>query len=327
MMFFKRSAREGESKKPGLFARLKDALGATKGNLVARIEAVLSTHTAVDDALLEELEDVLLGADLGVRATTRIMDNVRDLRKKQEVRTPEDVRAAIRKQLLAMLDTGKDKSAAAPPDGCQVWMVVGVNGTGKTTTVGKLAARLSQEGNRILICAADTFRAAAVEQLSVWAERSGAEIVKSRSGADPSAVLHDALSAAVSRRHDIAIIDTAGRLHTRSNLMQELEKMHRVAGRKVPGAPHEILLVIDATTGQNGLAQAREFMKSIGVTGLIVTKLDGTAKGGVLFGIVQELKIPVRFIGIGEGIDDLVEFVPEEFVDSLFSDSPRVKPV
>ncbi len=325
MMFFKWSATEAESKKPGLLARLKDALGATKNNLVARMEAVLATHPSVDDALLEELEEVLLGADLGVRATTRIMDNVRDLRKKQEVRTPEDVRGAMRKQLLAMLDTGKDKSAAEAPEGCQIWMVVGVNGTGKTTTVGKLAARLSQEGNRILICAADTFRAAAVEQLSIWAERSGAEIVRSRSGADPSAVLHDALSAAASRGHDIAIVDTAGRLHTRSNLMQELEKMRRVAGRKVPGAPHEILLVIDATTGQNGLSQAREFMKSIGVTGLIVTKLDGTAKGGVLFGIVEELKVPVRFIGIGESIDDLLDFVPEDFVDSLFSDSPRVK--
>jgi len=323
MMFFRRSAQQDTgAKKPGLFARLKSALGATKDNLVARIETVLSTHPAVDDALLEELEGVLLGADLGVRATSRIMDDIRDLRKKQAVKTPEDVRAVIRQQLLAMLDTGKGATPGAAPVGQQVWMVVGVNGTGKTTTVGKLAARLSQEGNKILICAADTFRAAAIEQLAVWAERSGADMVKSKSGADPSAVLHDALSAAASRGSDIVIIDTAGRLHTRSNLMQELEKMRRVAGRKVSGAPHEILLVIDATTGQNGLAQAREFMKTTGVTGLIVTKLDGTAKGGVLFGIVQELKIPVRFIGIGEAIDDLLEFTPEDFVDSLFSESP-----
>ena len=321
MMFFRRSAPDAGAKKPGLFARLKDALGSTKDNLVARIEAVLSTHPEVNDALLEELEDVLLGADLGVRATSRIMDGIRDLRKKQAVKTPEDVRAAIRQQLLAMLDIGKGTEPAGVPEGHQVWMVVGVNGTGKTTTVGKLAARLSQEGNKILICAADTFRAAAIEQLAVWAERSGADMVKSKSGADPSAVLHDALSAAASRGSDIVIIDTAGRLHTRTNLMQELEKMRRVAGRKVPGAPHEVLLVIDATTGQNGLAQAREFMKATGVTGLIVTKLDGTAKGGVLFGIVQELRIPVRFIGIGEAIDDLLEFAPEDFVDSLFSKS------
>jgi fused signal recognition particle receptor len=323
MMFFRKSAPDAGAKKPGLFARLKNALGATKDNLVARIETVLSTHPAIDEALLEDLEGVLLGADLGVKATSRIMDDIRELRKKQAVKTPEDVRAAIRQQLLAMLDAGKGTTAAVAPEGHQVWMVVGVNGTGKTTTVGKLAARLSEEGNKILICAADTFRAAAIEQLTIWAERSGAEMVKSRSGADPSAVLHDALSAAVSRGADITLIDTAGRLHTRSNLMQELEKMQRVAGRKVPGAPHEILLVIDATTGQNGLVQAREFMRTTGVTGLIVTKLDGTAKGGVLFGIVQELKIPVRFIGIGEGIDDLLEFIPEDFVDSLFSESPR----
>jgi len=322
-MFFKRSTPEAGAKKPGLFARLRNALGATKDNLVARIETVLSTHPAVDESLLEELEGVLLGADLGVTATSRIMDGIDDLRKKQAVKTPEDVRAAIRRQLLAMLDTGKGATPATAPEGQQVWMLVGVNGTGKTTTVGKLAARLAQEGNKILICAADTFRAAAIEQLAVWAERSGAEMVKSKSGADPSAVLHDALSAAASREIDITIIDTAGRLHTRSNLMQELDKMRRVAARKVAGAPHEVLLVIDATTGQNGLVQAREFMKTSGVTGLIVTKLDGTAKGGVLFGIVQELKIPVRFIGIGEGIDDLLEFVPEDFVESLFSEAPR----
>lgn len=326
MMFFKRSSPDAAEKKPGLFARLKNALGATKDNLVARIETVLSTHPAIDDALLEELEGVLLGADLGVRATSQIMDGINDLRKKQAVRTPEDVRAAIRRQLLAMLDPGKGATPAAAPEGHQVWMVVGVNGTGKTTTIGKLAARLSQEGNKILICAADTFRAAAIEQLAVWAERSGADMVKSKSGADPAAVLHDALSAAASRGSDITIIDTAGRLHTRSNLMQELEKMRRVAARKVPGAPHEVLLVIDATTGQNGMVQAREFMKTTGVTGLIVTKLDGTAKGGVLFGIVQELKIPVRFIGIGEGIDDLLEFAPEDFVESLFSESPWSAP-
>ena len=187
-------------------------------------------------------------------------------------------------------------------------MVVGVNGTGKTTTVGKLAARLAGEGNRVLICAADTFRPAAIEQLSVWAERSGAEMIKNRSGSDPSAVLHDALPAAAARKTDVVIVDTAGRLHTRSNLMQELDKMRRVASRQIPGAPHEVLLVLDATTGQNGLVQAREFLKATGVTGLVVTKLDGTAKGGVLFSIAKELKIPVRFIGVGESLEDLMEF-------------------
>ena len=200
----------------------------------------------------------------------------------------------------------------------RVWMVVGVNGTGKTTTIGKLASRLSDDGRKVLLCAADTFRAAAIEQLSIWADRSGADLVKSKIGADPSAVLHDALSAAGARECEVVIVDTAGRLHTKSNLMQELEKMRRVAARKVPGAPHEVLLVVDATTGQNGLAQAREFMKFTGITGLIVTKLDGTAKGGILFGICQELGIPVRFIGIGESLEDLLEFSPDDFVDSLF---------
>jgi fused signal recognition particle receptor len=198
-------------------------------------------------------------------------------------------------------------------------MVVGVNGTGKTTTVGKLAARIAKQGKKVLVCAADTFRPAAIEQLTVWVERSGAEMIKSRIGADPSSVLHDALAAAAARGSDIVIVDTAGRLHTRGNLMQELEKMRRVAGRKSPGAPHEVLLVIDATTGQNGLAQAREFLKSAGVTGLIVTKLDGTAKGGILFSICQDLRIPVRYVGVGESIDDLLEFSPEAFVDSLFA--------
>lgn len=197
-------------------------------------------------------------------------------------------------------------------------MVVGVNGTGKTTTVGKLASRLTGEGRRILICAADTFRPAAIEQLAVWAERSGSELIRSRIGGDPSAVLHDALSAAEARATDLVLVDTAGRLHTKSNLMMELDKMRRVAGRKVPGAPHEVLLVVDATTGQNGLVQAREFTRATGVTGLIVTKLDGTAKGGILFGICEELGIPVRFIGIGEALEDLLEFSPESFVDSLF---------
>ena len=197
-------------------------------------------------------------------------------------------------------------------------MVVGVNGTGKTTTIGKLAARVSGEGKKVLVCAADTFRPAAIEQLTVWAERSGAQLIKSKLGMDPSAVLHDALSAATARATDVVIIDTAGRLHTKSNLMQELEKMRRVAGRKIPGAPHEVLLIVDATTGQNGLTQAQEFMKFTGITGLIVTKLDGTAKGGILFGISQELGIPVRFIGVGESLEDLLEFSPETFVDSLF---------
>jgi fused signal recognition particle receptor len=308
--------------KPGLFDRMKKALGATKTNLVNRIEAVLSARAVVDEATLEELEGVLLEADLGVRATTRIMTDIRNQVASQQVTTPEDVRLAIKKQLLAVLQT-RPKPAAETSDR-QVWMVVGVNGTGKTTTVGKLAARVAADGKKVLVCAADTFRPAAIEQLTVWAERSGADLVKSKIGADPSAVLHDALAAAAARSMDLVIVDTAGRLHTRSNLMQELGKMKRVASRQFPGAPHEVLLVIDATTGQNGLSQAQEFLKSAGVTGLIVTKLDGTAKGGILFGITQEFGIPVRYIGVGEQLEDLLEFAPETFVDSLFSDTPDV---
>jgi len=319
-MLFKRSSKETPEKKTGLFERMKKALVATKESLVGRIEAVLSSRDTIDEEALDELEGTLLGADLGVRVTERIMDAVRQQHKKDLIKTPEDAKMEIRKQLLAILAPRQAAGEQDSPGPLQVWMVVGVNGTGKTTTIGKLAARLSADGKKVLVCAADTFRPAAIEQLAIWAERSGADLIKSKSGTDPSAVLHDALSAAQARSSDIVIVDTAGRLHTKSNLMQELEKMRRVAGRKVAGAPHEVLLVVDATTGQNGLAQAREFMKFMGITGLIVTKLDGTAKGGILFGISQELDIPVQFIGIGESLEDLVDFSPEIFVDSLFSE-------
>ncbi|MBP1623792.1 MAG: signal recognition particle-docking protein FtsY [Acidobacteria bacterium] len=319
-MLFKRSSKETPEKKTGLFERMKKALVATKESLVGRIEAVLSSRDTIDEEALDELEGTLLGADLGVRVTERIMDAVRQQHKKDLIKTPEDAKMEIRKQLLAILAPRQAAGEQDSPGPLQVWMVVGVNGTGKTTTIGKLAARLSADGKKVLVCAADTFRPAAIEQLAIWAERSGADLIKSKSGTDPSAVLHDALSAAQARSSDIVIVDTAGRLHTKSNLMQELEKMRRVASRKVAGAPHEVLLVVDATTGQNGLAQAREFMKFMGITGLIVTKLDGTAKGGILFGISQELDIPVQFIGIGESLEDLVDFSPEIFVDSLFSE-------
>ena len=328
-MLFKRSSAETPEKKAGLFERMKKALVATKESLVSRIEAVLASHGAIDAEALDALEETLLGADLGIRVTERIMDAVRERHRKGLLQTPDDARSEIRAQLLSIVNPtvrgeGSAREDAARLTAPQVWMVVGVNGTGKTTTIGKIAARLSGEGKKVLVCAADTFRPAAIEQLAVWAERSGADLIKSRTGVDPSAVLHDALSAAAARQSDLVIVDTAGRLHTKSNLMQELEKMRRVAARKVAGAPHEVLLVVDATTGQNGLSQAREFMKFTGITGLIVTKLDGPAKGGILFGICQELGIPVQFIGIGEGLEDLVDFSPELFVDSLFSEQKRL---
>jgi len=317
-MLFNRSSKETPEKKAGLFERMKKALGATKENLVSKIEAVLSSRPSIDESVLDDLEGTLLGADLGVRVTERVMGAIRQQHKKGMIRTPEEAKSEIRRQLLEILSANPRGDSGDAEGPVQVWMVVGVNGTGKTTTVGKLAARIAGDGRKVLVCAADTFRPAAIEQLTIWAERSGSQLVKSKIGMDPSAVLHDALSAASARGMDIVIIDTAGRLHTKSNLMQELDKMRRVASRKIPGAPHEVLLVIDATTGQNGLSQAQEFMKFTGITGLIVTKLDGTAKGGILFGICQELGIPVRFIGVGESLEDLLEFSPESFVDSLF---------
>jgi fused signal recognition particle receptor len=319
-MFFKRSSKETPEKKAGLFERMKKALVATKENLVGKIEAVLASRPGIDEEVLENLEGTLLEADLGIHVTERIMNAIRLQHKKQLIKTADDAKMEIRKQLLAILKPRSIGDNQNAENALQVWMVVGVNGTGKTTTVGKLAARLSGEGNKVMVCAADTFRPAAIEQLAVWADRSGADLIKSKTGVDPSAVLHDALSAAVARKSSIVIIDTAGRLHTKSNLMQELDKMRRVASRKIPGAPHEVLLVVDATTGQNGLSQAREFMKFTGITGLIVTKLDGTAKGGILFSICQELGIPVQYIGIGESLEDLMEFSPEAFVDSLFNE-------
>jgi len=323
-MFFKKSSKETPEKKAGLFERMKKALVATKENLVGKIEAVLASRPGIDEEVLDSLEGTLLEADLGIHVTERIMNAIRLQHKKQLIKTADDAKMEIRKQLLAILKPRSIDDNQNAENALQVWMVVGVNGTGKTTTIGKLAARLSAEGKKVLVCAADTFRPAAIEQLAVWAERSGADLIKSKSGVDPSAVLHDALSAAQARTSDVVIVDTAWRLHTKSNLMQELEKMRRVAGRKVAGAPHEVLLVVDATTGQNGLAQAREFMKFMGITGLIVTKLDGTAKGGILFSISQELGIPVQFIGIGETLEDLVDFSPEIFVDSLFSEQNQI---
>jgi fused signal recognition particle receptor len=311
------SRKDKGEKKPGIFERMKKALTATKENLVGRIETLLLGRTEINEDLFEELEGVLLGADLGVKATTQIIHSIRDQQRKGMIKTAEEVRSSIRAQLISVLESKQKPEPEATPSP-EVWMIVGVNGTGKTTTVGKLAAKWSQEGKRVLVCAADTFRPAAIEQLAIWAERSGTELIKSKLGADPSAVLHDALVAAEARKCDLVLVDTAGRLHTRSNLMAELEKMRRVAGRKIPGSPHEVLLILDATTGQNGLQQAKEFLKTAGVTGLIVTKLDGTAKGGVLFSITQELNIPVRYIGVGESIEDLLEFSPSSFVDSLF---------
>lgn len=317
---------QAAGKPTGLFGRLKEAVRGTRQSLVGKIEEVILGKKEISAELLEELEAILIGADLGVATATAVIERTRQRVERQQLAVAGQLRDAIRQELLEVLtrsgSAGPPRRAAGQsPSSSKPWvtLVVGVNGTGKTTTVGKLANRYIASGKSVLICAADTFRAAAVEQLSIWAQRCGAEIIKQGSGGNPSAVVFDALHAAESRGIDIVLVDTAGRLHTKSNLMQELEKMKRIAAKKVPGAPHEILLVLDATTGQNGLVQAKEFTRAVGVSGLIITKLDGTAKGGVVFSIVQELGVPIEYAGIGEGIDDLVEFSPREFVDSIFS--------
>jgi fused signal recognition particle receptor len=304
---------------PTLLEKLKSGVEKTRVGLVARIEDVISGKKQIDADLLEELEYTLISADIGVTTTNEILERIRERVDRKLVGDSSELRGLIREYLLEVLETNSRPLAYVdePP---AVIMVVGVNGAGKTTTIGKLAAHLKSDGHTVILCAADTFRAAAVEQLEVWGERTETQVIKQKTGADPSAVLFDALQAAKSRRIDYVIIDTAGRLQTKANLMAELEKMHRTATRVIPDAPHEVLLVLDATTGQNGLEQARKFTETSGVTGIVLTKLDGTAKGGVIVAITRELGLPIRYIGVGEKVDDLLAFDPERFIDSLFSD-------
>jgi fused signal recognition particle receptor len=300
------------------FNKLKAAVASTKSNLVAKIEDAVKGKKEIDFALLDDLEAILIGADIGVETSTEILEKIRAQVDRRQVDDASQLRSLIKAQLKQILDSTQGETSERTITGTQVTMVVGVNGVGKTTTIGKLANYYMQEEKKVLVCAADTFRAAAVEQLEVWGKRAGVEIIRQKSGADPTAVLFDAIAAARSRGIDILIVDTAGRLHTKNNLMNELEKMKRIAGREIPGAPHEVLLVIDATTGQNGLVQAREFTRSVGVTGIVLTKLDGTAKGGVVVAIAKELKTPIQYVGTGEKMDDLIEFNPELYLNSLF---------
>ena len=303
--------------KPGLFERLQEAVSKTRGELVNRIEDLVQGKKEIDAELLEELEMALIGADVGVRTAAEVLDAVREQVSRHQLSDAAQLKSEIRRHLHEIL-TRVDKPALGVHEPPEVILVVGVNGTGKTTTIGKLTRHLAEDGKKVLLCAADTFRAAAIEQLEVWGDRTGAEVIKQRAGSDPSAVLFDSLQAARARHMDYVIVDTAGRLHTKSNLMAELEKMKRIAGRKIPGAPHEVLLVLDATTGQNGLEQARQFTTAAGVTGIVLTKLDGTAKGGVVIAIARELGLPIRYIGVGEKVDDLLRFDPEAFLKSLF---------
>jgi fused signal recognition particle receptor len=304
--------------------RFSRAIAATRESLSEKIDAVFENRKQIDAQLLDELEEALIAADLGVTTTLEILDKVRRGISRKEIDDIEALKVALKTELLNILRDSERKGVATEESVDEaivpyVIMVVGVNGVGKTTTIGKLAQRIKAEGNDVLICAADTFRAAASDQLAIWAERTGVPLIQQKSGTDPAAVLFDALKAAKARKSDVLIVDTAGRLHNKSNLMAELEKMKRVAGREVEGAPHETLLVVDAVTGQNGLEQARQFLKTAGVTGIVLTKLDGTAKGGIAVAISKELGLPIRYAGIGEKVDDLVVFDPELYVNGLFS--------
>jgi fused signal recognition particle receptor len=304
---------------PTLLDRLKESVSKTREQLGARLAPLLAGGREVDPDLFRELETSLLAADVGVRTTKELLAGLRDEAARGSLRDATQLKAALKDRLTEMLGSARGASAESGNNSRpQVVFVVGVNGTGKTTTIGKLAWRLRQEGRSTLVCAADTFRAAAIEQLEVWARRAGAELIRQKAGADPAAVVYDAVAAALRQSADIVIVDTAGRLHTKHNLMAELEKMKRTAAKLVPGAPHEVLLVLDATTGQNGLTQAREFTAHIGITGIVLAKLDGTAKGGIIVAISRELGLPVRFVGTGEQADDLVPFDAPTFVDSLF---------
>ncbi len=303
-----------------LVQKIRSGLSRTRSSLVDGISKAITGKSRLDDDLLETIEERLIAADMGVDTAMEVIDVLRDRLNPREREELPKVFDVIKQELLERLQrmngrAGQPELAERP----HVIMVVGVNGVGKTTTIGKLAHLYKSDGKRVILGAADTFRAAAQEQLAIWAERAKVDIVRNKPGADPASVAFDTISAAQSRGMDVAIIDTAGRLHTRSNLMDELKKIRRVIERKQPGAPHEVLLVLDSTTGQNGLAQARQFHEAVQVTGIVLTKLDGTAKGGIVFAIQQELQLPVRFIGVGEQIDDLQPFEPETYVEALFA--------
>ena len=302
---------------PSLLDRLKAGIEKTRTGFTDRIEEALTGRKQIDADLLDELEYALITADIGVKTATEILDQIRLRVDRNLVNDVTELKSLIRQHLLEVLQASDRPMAhvEVPP---AVVMVVGVNGAGKTTTIGKLAARYKAEGRTVLLAAADTFRAAAIEQLEVWGERTGTEVIRQKQGSDPSSVVFDALQSARSRQTDYVIVDTAGRLHTKDNLMAELEKMLRTVRKVVPDAPHEVLLVLDATTGQNGLEQARRFTDVSGVTGIVLTKLDGTAKGGVVVAITRELGLPIRYVGVGEKVDDLLPFDPETFINSLF---------
>ena len=315
---------EEESIEKEFGVRFNKAISKTRDSINNKLDTVFENRKRIDEAFLEELEEMLISTDIGVSTTFQVIEAVRKGVSRQEIKDLDALKKSMKDELLEILSSSGEKgivneTAIDISIKPYVLMVVGVNGVGKTTTIGKLAQRIKDEGNQIMICAADTFRAAASEQLEIWSERAGVSLIQQKQGTDPAAVLFDALKSAKAKDADVLIVDTAGRLHNKSNLMAELEKMKRIASREVEGAPHETLLVIDAVTGQNGLEQARQFMKTADVTGIVLTKLDGTAKGGIAVAISKELSLPIRYVGIGEGVDDLMVFNAEAYVNGLFN--------
>lgn len=308
-----------EEEKPSFLDRMKQAVTRTRESFAERIDEVVSFRKEIDRDTLDDLEGTLLAADLGTTTTAEVLGKMREKVDRKQIGDVAELKRVLKDELLGILSAATEKPATKVDGEPEVILVVGVNGTGKTTSIGKLTHTLRAQGKSVLLCAADTFRAAAIEQLEIWGDRTGTEVIKTKPGGDPSAVLFDALQAAKARNSDYVIVDTAGRLHTKSNLMLELEKMRRTAGRIIPGAPHETLLVMDATTGQNGLQQARQFTQAAGVTGIVLTKLDGTAKGGVVIAISRELGLPVRYVGVGEKQGDLLPFNATDFVESMFA--------
>ena len=299
----------------GVLRGLRDGLAKTRKDLSDRIGSLVLGEK-IDEAFLDELEEALISSDAGAQTASAVLADLKERFQRNELSSPAQVRERLKQILFETLSSSFSPfSLTSSP---YTILMIGVNGTGKTTTIGKLAHRLRHEGKSVILAAADTFRAAASEQLSIWGERAGIPVIKHREGADPGAVVFDAVSAAKARAADVLIVDTAGRLHTKSNLMEELKKVKRIMSREIPGAPHEVLLVLDANTGQNALVQAKMFNEALGITGIVLTKLDGTAKGGIVFAISRELSIPVKFVGIGEAIEDLRDFDPKEFVEALF---------
>ena len=307
-----------EERKDGLFRKLRAGLSRTRSTFSGRMDGLFLGRKEITEDLLDELEEILFTSDIGVATTQELIASMKEKVATKELKDPLKLKSALKDQILSFLDIPEPGVAMPNPGDPLVIMVVGVNGVGKTTTIGKMASQFIASGKKVMLVAADTFRAAAVEQLSIWGERVGAEVVKQKTGSDASAVVFDALTAAKARKTDVVLIDTAGRLHTKVNLMEELEKIHRVAGRKISGAPHEVWIVLDATTGQNAISQAEVFHQALGLDAIVLTKLDGTAKGGIVVGISRQLGIPIKFIGIGEQVDDLRPFHGREFVEALF---------